>query len=409
MILEVTERPEEDQYYNRQKHGNNARLVHYNSGSVRTAGKQEFLYGRLEAKMKLPKGQGVFPAFWTLGADFNLDGRIETGQGYGWPSTGEIDIMELTGTATGQGNKTVYGTPHFFYSKGDADKDGNAGSGYSGNLSLSDDFANDFHVFGINWSEDRIEWYVDDVVYNTLVYDSSERSQALKKAFNRPQFIQFNLAAGGNWPGTAGKKLAGQKVEIDWVRWLQNDEQKIARENYYANKPIINGVRNISIVKGEVPNLLDGVSINLPDYKVEYSIDDEYMFVNTGEPGGRNEVRNVIKNSSHANKIADLAPGVYNVYYTSIPKAPDYNGRGVPIHKMTRELSQLVILPTKLNGEIGKSLSMVELPIGWQWENPNDVITENGSYGIIFINPNDKIKPEFRRPFKTTVNNSILL
>ncbi|WP_161981006.1 family 16 glycosylhydrolase [Streptococcus sp. S784/96/1] len=409
LILKVTDRPEEDQYYNRQKHGKNARLVHYNSGSVRTVGKQEFLYGRLEAKMKLPKGQAVFPAFWTLGADFTLDGRIETGQGYGWPSTGEIDIMELTGTAAGQGNKTVYGTPHFFYSKGDADKDGNAGSGYSGTLSLSDDFANDFHIFGINWSEDRIEWYVDNVVYNTLVYDNSERSQALKKAFNRPQFIQFNLATGGNWPGTAGKNLSGQKVEIDWVRWLQSDEQKIARDTYYANKPIINGVRNISIVKGEVPNLLDGVTINLPNYNVEYSIDDEYMFVNTGEPGGRNEVRNVVKNSSQASQIADLAPGVYNVYYTSIPKSSDYNGRGEPIHKMTRELSQLVILPTKLNGELGKNLSMVELPTGWQWENPDDIITENGSYGIVFINPNDKIKPDYRRAFTTTVNNSILL
>ncbi|MFX3903988.1 family 16 glycosylhydrolase, partial [Streptococcus suis] len=73
----------------------NARLVKYNSGSVRTQGKQEFLYGRIEAKIKLPKGKGVFPAFWTLGSDFHMDGRINPKQGYDWPSVGEIDIMEL--------------------------------------------------------------------------------------------------------------------------------------------------------------------------------------------------------------------------------------------------------------------------------------------------------------------------
>lgn len=182
LILKVIDRPSEDQCYNRQKHGKNARLVHYNSGSVRTVGKQEFLFGRIEAKMKLPKGQVVFSAFWTLGADFNLDGRIESGQGYGWPSTGEIDIMELIGSSSGRGNRVIYGTPHFYYDKEDADKNGNPGSGFSGNLTLDKDFSEEFHVFGVNWSEDCIEWYVDDVVYNTIVYDNSERSQALKKS-----------------------------------------------------------------------------------------------------------------------------------------------------------------------------------------------------------------------------------
>lgn len=76
LVLKVTDRPKEDQYRNTERLGNNARLVKYNSGSVRTHGKKEFLYGRIEAKAKLPKGKGVFPAFWTLGADFPIDGRM---------------------------------------------------------------------------------------------------------------------------------------------------------------------------------------------------------------------------------------------------------------------------------------------------------------------------------------------
>ncbi|WP_053093909.1 MULTISPECIES: family 16 glycosylhydrolase [unclassified Streptococcus] len=86
----------EDQYNNPR---NALSKVIYNSGSVRTHGKQEFLYGKLEIRAKFPKGKGVFPAFWTLGADFVLDGKISDNQGHGWPSTDEIDIMELIGDA----------------------------------------------------------------------------------------------------------------------------------------------------------------------------------------------------------------------------------------------------------------------------------------------------------------------
>ncbi|WP_242258659.1 family 16 glycosylhydrolase [Streptococcus thoraltensis] len=409
LVLTVTDRPIEDQYYNKDKHGDRARLVKYNSGSIRTSGKQEFLYGRIEARMKLPKGKGVFPAFWTLGADFNLDGRIESGQGYNWPSTGEIDIMELTGTENGSGNKTVYGTPHFFFPGADADNDGNVGSGYSGNLSLNEDFSEDYHIFGINWSEDRIEWYVDDVIYNTLVYDKSERSQALKKAFNRPQFIQFNLATGGNWPGDAGNNLAGQTVEVDWVRWLQNEEQKQSMLNYYADKPIISGVRNITVIQGTIPDLLEGISINNSDYKVDYSIDNEYMFINQGAEAGRNEVTNVVENSSKAEKIAQLEPGVYNIYYTSIPLKSDYDSKGFPIYKMTRESSQLIVLPHQLEARVGQELSTIKLPSGWRWQNPTEIIDKNTDYGIVFVNPNDTIKLSNRREVYTQINSDSFL
>ena len=93
LVLRATDRAEEDQYTNPR----GSRKVIYNSGSVRTHGKQEFLYGRIEMRAKLPKGRGAFPAFWTLGADFTLDGKVNKQQGYGWSRCGEIDIMELLG------------------------------------------------------------------------------------------------------------------------------------------------------------------------------------------------------------------------------------------------------------------------------------------------------------------------
>lgn len=199
----------------------------------------------------MPKGKGVFPAFWTLGSDFHMDGRINPKQGYDWPSVGEIDIMELIGAPTDErlaegekggtnnSNKNAVGTPHFYYANTqDGDRDGSYGyydedgqyiaSSLGGNLKITEDFYDKYHVFGINWTPDKIEWYVDGVVYNTLNFSdptnsaNDKRLKAAAASLNRPQYIQFNLATGGNWAGDAGDYLAkdGTELKVDWVRWL---------------------------------------------------------------------------------------------------------------------------------------------------------------------------------------------
>ena len=140
-------------------------------------------------RAKLPKGKGAFPAFWTLGEDFSLDGLIDGSQAYGWPSCGEIDIMEMIGGPTNerleqgekpavkdgdqQSNKTAYGTPHFYWSKtSDPDKDGSYGLNYDkasgGHASFREDLSDDYHIFGINWTETKIEWYIDGEIYNVI-------------------------------------------------------------------------------------------------------------------------------------------------------------------------------------------------------------------------------------------------
>lgn len=412
LVLQVTDRPEEDQYRNTDRLGDEARLVKYNSGSVRTHGKLDFLYGRIEARMRLPKGKGAFPAFWTLGSDFHLDGRISSKHGYGWPQSGEIDIMEMIGAPTeeraaqgeipgnGTSNSAIHGTAHFYYEHV-TDPDGDGAYGYvdsnnnyigkniAGGHSLDVDFNDDFHVFGINWSPDKIEWYVDDVVYNTLTFedpdnpDNQARLNAAKMAFNRPQYIQLNLATGGNWPGDAGDYLGvdDTKVEVDWVRWSQNEDQKQARAAYYENAPQINGVENITVVQGQEMNLLENISTNLEDYTVDFSIENEYMFENSN---GRNEVTMLVENSEDVEGLENLESGVYNIHYSAFPTDAQIEGRQYPERSIERKTAVLTVLPEELIGVEGKMLSNIDLPSGMEWENSEQLLGDAEIYNVIF-------------------------
>lgn len=394
LVLQITDRRGEDQYTN-PRGGANGREVIYDSGSVRTAGKKEFLYGKIEMRAKLPKGKGAFPAFWTLGSDFTLDGDISADQGYGWPSTGEIDIMELIGSPNGkhagevaegdQSNSKVYGTPHFYYEKGDADKDGSY-SPYEmgGNLSLNKDFYDEFHTFGINWSPDKIEWYVDGVVYNTLDLTADERAKAAAACFNKPQYIQLNLAAGGNWAKNAGYYLGKDdtKFIIDYVKYYQSDEQKAAAAAYYATVPKIDGIKDITMTEKTAPDLLAGVDISDKNYQLDYSVEDEYMFTNVGQ--NTNSTLRVSGVADQA-KLKELAPGVYNIYYSAVPKGVDLTK--TPTAKVIHQVAHLTVLPAEgLVGKTGETLASVALPEGFSWQDPTQVIGSASSYGLNYQN-----------------------
>lgn len=308
LVLKATNRAKADQYDNPR---NNARKVIYNSGSIRTHGKREFLYGKLEIRAKLPKGQGVFPAFWTLGSDFILDGKINADQGHGWPSCGEIDIMELIGNrADGSyGNRTVYQTLH--YGSGEDDNGKYAGNGTP--YSISDGNFNDsYHTFALDWSKDQMSWLVDGKIVRTVHYGDDKTATGI---LNKPQYIQLNLAMGGAWPGQVDENLAGTEYVIDYVKYSQTDLQKSQAEDYYRTAPTLTGVRDIAISEGEIPDLLEGISTQ-EGYQVDYSIDDEYMFVSDG---GNTAVHLVCTGDRDKEKIADLKPGKYNIHYSAYP------------------------------------------------------------------------------------------
>jgi len=174
----------------------------YTSARLVTKGLFEKKYGRFEARIKLPYGKGFWPAFWMLGEDSD---------GEEWPQIGEIDIMEYLGDEP----TTSFGTIH--------------GPGYSAGESISKDyilqnnrFDTEFHIFGIEWSPNQINWYVDDVLYLTLTPEDvdEETDGEGEWVFNdRPFYIILNVAVGGNLPGAPNDETVfPQSMFVDYVR-----------------------------------------------------------------------------------------------------------------------------------------------------------------------------------------------
>ncbi|MFE9680097.1 RICIN domain-containing protein [Streptomyces sp. NPDC006285] len=151
----------------------------YTSARLNTSGKFTTTYGRVEARLKVPRGQGMWPAFWMLGNDI---GQV------GWPNSGEIDVMENVGFEPG----TVHGTLHGPGYSGS----GGIGAGYS--LPGGQAFADAFHTFAVDWAPDRVTWSVDGTVYQTRTPADLGGRQWV---FNKPFFLILNLAVGGYWPG----------------------------------------------------------------------------------------------------------------------------------------------------------------------------------------------------------------
>jgi beta-glucanase (GH16 family) len=169
----------------------------YTSARLTTAGKFRTTYGRFEARIKIPRGQGIWPAFWLLGDNF---GQV------GWPDCGEIDIMENIGREP----STVHGTIHGpGYSGG-----GGIGAAYT--LPNGQQFADDFHVFAVEWSPNRIAWSVDGHVYQVRTpADLGGR----RWVFDHDFFLILNVAVGGHWPGDPdGSTQFPQRMLVDYVR-----------------------------------------------------------------------------------------------------------------------------------------------------------------------------------------------
>lgn len=389
LVLEVTDREKEYQYQNPR----GTRQVIYNSGSVRTHGKQEFLYGRIEVLAKLPAGQATFPAFWTLGSDFTLDGSINGAQGDGWPVSGEIDIMESIGNPN-----VVFQTLHYAQNVGD-DNGKYAGNGKTTTISTQgvEIDGETYHVFGINWSENKMEWYIDEQIVRTVDYSDDPVAQA---TLNRPQYIQLNFATGGNWPGDAGTNLAGQTFKIEYAYYAQNQAQKEAAARYYENTVAIDA-EDMTVVKGSVPDLLKDVTlkagsknVDISEFNIDYSIDNEHMFTtnpdltdgSTSNDENQTKVECLVGGIADKDKIAKLPVGEYNLHYSAM-----HNNK--PSVRKTVKLTVVdePVFPSdiELKGIVGDTLDSIELPDGWSWVNPKFIIKDEiGEYEVQFIGNN---------------------
>lgn len=176
----------------------------FTSARIKTEGKFGVTYGKVEVRMKIPSGQGMWPAFWMLGDD------IAT---LGWPKCGEIDVMENIGREP----HFVHGTVH--------------GPGYSGKHGITSQYSlsggpalsDDFHVYAAEWSRESITFFLDGDAYATVTPASLPKGS--KWVFDHPFFLLLNLAVGGSWPGDPDKTTTfPQTMLVDWVRVWQAAE-----------------------------------------------------------------------------------------------------------------------------------------------------------------------------------------
>jgi len=169
----------------------------YTSSRIITKGNVFNTYGRIDIRAKIPYGQGLWPALWMLGENI---------YSVSWPTCGEIDIMEMIG-GNGYNDRTIHGTIHW---------EDNGHASYGGHNSLSTGmYADEFHVFSIIWTQSSIKWLRDDIQYHTVDINNLT-------AFHNNFFFIFNVAVGGNWPGSPdATTVFPQTMIVDYVRVFQ--------------------------------------------------------------------------------------------------------------------------------------------------------------------------------------------
>lgn len=173
----------------------------YTSARLRTINKADFLYGKFEARIKLPRGQGMWPAFWMLPTD----------QFYGgWAASGEIDIMEAVNIPT-----EIHGTIHF---GGEWPANVSSGAVYTDG---GTDFSEDFHIYTFEWKPTELKWYVDGNLFSTKTSWWSSGGD-YPAPFDKQFHLIVNLAVGGNWPGAPDESTEfPQHLFVDWIRVYQ--------------------------------------------------------------------------------------------------------------------------------------------------------------------------------------------
>ncbi len=173
----------------------------YTSSRLITQGKQSLRFGRIDIRAALPEGQGLWPALWMLGTKINA---------VGWPACGEIDIMELVGNQPDR----VHGTVHYGNNPSTRQLDGASRA-----LSSGAKFSEEFHVFSLIWENDKIQWLMDDVVYHEF---TREEVGGFPYPFNDNFFVIFNVAVGGDWPGSPNSSTVfPQRMIVDYIRYFR--------------------------------------------------------------------------------------------------------------------------------------------------------------------------------------------
>lgn len=197
----------------------------YTSARMKTQGQASWKYGRIEARIAMPRFMGVWPAFWMLGDSISSEG---------WPACGEIDIMEHIND-----ENMAYGAVHW---------DDNGQADYSSGTSAT---VTDYHVYAIEWDDQYIRWFLDDAQFLEFYIGDGINGT---EEFHDPAFIILNMAIGGNWPGfTIDESALPANMYVDYVRVYQHTEDTsdtgsltIEAEDYYD----MSGIQTESCAEG---------------------------------------------------------------------------------------------------------------------------------------------------------------
>ena len=254
--------------------------VSYTSGRVNTMKKQDYKYGRFEARIKSPSGKGFLPAFWMMPTNEDIYGQ--------WPKCGEVDIMEVLGDKP----EKAYGTLHF----------GEPHTQKQGSYTLANsDFASEYHVYACEWEPSEIRFYVDGILYNT-VNDWFTKKAGFGEAtypapFDQSFYMIFNLAVGGSWPGNPDATTQfGENAElkVDYVKVYQKDSYD---EN--VDKPITDVTLRDPDATGNY--------INNGDFSVNESLSDKinWGFLLAGTGAATAEITNneLVINTTNAGDL----------------------------------------------------------------------------------------------------------
>jgi len=175
----------------------------YTSARISTKGKQDFQYGRIEIRAKLPSGKCIWPAIWMLGSSISS---------IGWPECGEIDIMEYVCYQPDVVHSTVHTTA------------GSGGNSDGNSITLST-CEEEFHIYGLSWTKEQLVFYADSIENIIHVYSPVDKNKN-NWPFNKPAYLILNIAVGGNWGGNEGvdNKIFPQTMEVDYVRVYKRDK-----------------------------------------------------------------------------------------------------------------------------------------------------------------------------------------
>ena len=179
-------------------------LRNFSSARLRTVGKGDWQYGRIDVKAKIALGQGIWPAIWMLPSDWIYGG---------WPKSGEIDIMEHVGHDEGR----IHGSVH-------TESYNHIIGTQRTNSKLIENVKTLFHIYSIEWSEQKIDFFIDDTLHYTFQNDFSNDFRTWP--FNERFHLLLNVAVGGNWPGPPNNTTVfPQDMEVDYVRVYEKQEK----------------------------------------------------------------------------------------------------------------------------------------------------------------------------------------